>query len=180
MKIRPLTWEKPNVTPKMRMDFLKLPFPVQAKLIGIHAKMHLEAAEEIMAKYSLSYLNKPLKAIDVWEDMWKKGSVNESNAKEIGAFPKMGKTIDQIGEIFAATMTFWVYHYYSCDLDGGINPVSCLTSKARFFNKDEMAMIDEESGMRYLGQQMKYYAGEVLCKHFPNKTPVRTNALRTS
>ena len=160
-----MMWVKPRITRDMRRNFIRLPFPEQAKLIGTHAKAHLEAAEEIVSKCLASPLKEHIKAVDIWEDMWRGKVQDEGMTNELDDLPQIDEAIGKIGEIFAATMSFWVYHYYSCDLDGKITPLSCLLSKARVFNQDEMAKIDEESGLRYLGRQMKYYASEVLCKN---------------
>jgi hypothetical protein len=181
VRISPLIWERPNVTPRMRQNFLKLSFPKQAQRIGAHARLQMEFAEDIVSKYISPPLGGGMKAMDIWEDMYGKerqdpgsddmfddiADLNEGPG--LYDIPGMGEAIGQISEIFASIITFWPHHYYSCEPNGEITFLSHMRSQARSFNNNEMRLIDETSGMRYLGEQMKNYANNILGrKSLPN------------
>jgi hypothetical protein len=82
-------------------------------------------------------------------------------------YPQLADVSTKITQLFTNTFTYIVDNFYSCDSNGKPNLYACMNSKARALTGDEMKMIDEVSGMAYLGQFIKKYADMVLLKNFP-------------
>jgi hypothetical protein len=157
-------YRKPSeITPAIRSEFRRLTFPKQAKLIGCFAQDQMGLADKIISGSGLRQM--PM-AADIWLDIATKRP--EPGKKEIdvllefqaikGLYPQLAGFHEQVTKPFTDAVSFWVDNYYSCDVNGKLNTVSCLGSKARKFNELHMLTIDRESDMFFLGGYMKHYA----------------------
>ena len=143
-----------RVTPDLRKGFLERPFPKQAALIGIYAKKQLSSIDALISEKHLEGLT----AVKMWKQIVEDKNPREYREKIKKLFPLLENESSGIAQTFASTYTFWVDNFYSCDIYGRSDTRTYKLSKALRFDAGDVRLINEKSGMPYLGQNIKSYA----------------------
>lgn len=144
-----------------RKLFLKLTFPEQVEWIAEFAKQQLEQAnEEIDQIRNRPNANLP-DAVDMWKQLAEDKGKDNDAVRLRRLFPALDhEETKSLSNLFSSCYTFWVSEFYSADPDGRIGRLSAQFSQAYNLRHypEKLALINEKSGMPYLGQNIAGYA----------------------
>jgi hypothetical protein len=159
--MRGVMMEGSPITPELRKGFLERPFPKQAALIGIYAKNQLKLADKIITDRMAMNLEPRIetpRAVDVWKKMVECDKLFTDEVKIKILFPFLANESSVISRKLKNIYTLWVDNFYTDGEYEGFGPLPYEFSKARLLSADETQIINDKSGMPYLGQVIKSYA----------------------
>ena len=176
--IRRALFDTSSVSSANRLRFRRLAFADQAMVIGMYAKLQLNAADKLISQH------KPGRAKPTAAYLWFRVQANlyENPTANIKAdkesdhlitetinmlYPELSVVSENITRLFTGSFRYWVDNFYSCDMNGKFNSSACLNSRAQRLNKDDIQMINDGSKMAYLGEHIKRYADVLIVKTLP-------------
>jgi hypothetical protein len=150
----------------IRSEFLKLPFRDQAELIGWYARIQLRSADKILHNKLRYASGETPKAIDYWKKMMERAVRIGSEKLYEQSDPKTNKVPRQelkdvmkpIVRLFRESYEYWDKNFYSYDIHGNQNFLTCQHSRARALAYRDKQKIDKISGMPGLGWSIMNFA----------------------